>query len=105
MNERELEAMPPDELRAVLRDKDASVYTLTFAAEIAGRTQCAEDVVMLLVDLLEHPSAVVREGAIMGLEHHIGVPGVIPTLKRRSEVDASFAVRAVACDVLAEVDR
>lgn len=44
---------------------------LTFAAEAAGRIRQTPWVVSVLVPLLRHPEAVVREGAVYGLIPHL----------------------------------
>lgn len=90
--ERLLRALRPDALKPTL---------LTFAAETAGMALPAADVVPLLMELLEHPDSVVREGAIYGLVHHQG-KDIDAALRRLALHDASPAVREAASDALAD---
>ena len=52
--------------------------------------------------LLNHPSALVREGALLGLSEHLDHPGVRPALEQASHTDPSPGVRGLAQDLLAE---
>jgi hypothetical protein len=72
---------------------------LTFAAEIAGGIPQPDVVVPALVELLSHPSPVVREGAVYGLGKHL-TDEVRLRLAAVSEQDSSPAVRAAAHDAL-----
>lgn len=88
----------PEELLRVLRDEDASVATLTYAAEIAGRELPWQDVSETLLRLLEHKSPVVREGAVYGLSYHREGLCRVREMKR----DSSRGVREAARDVCEE---
>ncbi|MBO6936458.1 MAG: HEAT repeat domain-containing protein [Deltaproteobacteria bacterium] len=76
---------------------------LSHAAEILGRgtASCAatSGVEFVLTRLLEHPSPVVREGAVYGLGFHLS-PAVRQTLERLSHEDPSDGVREAAEEVL-----
>lgn len=74
---------------------------LTFAAEWAGRSGSAAATAVLLA-LLEHPSAVVREGAVYGLQHLLERPGVVPALRGHAAEprERSAAVREAVHEAL-----
>lgn len=74
---------------------------LTFAAEWAGRTRTTQAAAILRT-LLEHPSPLVREGAVYGLEHLIGHPGVLAALRAHENeaTERSPGVRAAVREVL-----
>ena len=74
---------------------------LTFAAEHAGGKLDSDVVVPVLLELLGQPSAIVREGAVLGLYRHLGVPSVRAAIERLRE-DESPGVIMAASDVLAE---
>jgi len=52
-----------------------------------------------LLNLLANESALVREGVVYGLSHHLD-PVVAPTLRRIAETDPSPGVREAALEVL-----
>lgn len=72
---------------------------LTFAAEIAGSISDTTVVVPALLELLKHPSALVREGAIYGLSQHLS-DEVRRRLARVAQTDPSPAVRSAAHDAI-----
>ncbi len=72
---------------------------LTFAAEILGRKSSPLLAIPALLPLLDHDSDIVREGAVLGLSHHM-TTDVVSRLQRTAERDASEAVRTVARDIL-----
>jgi hypothetical protein len=74
---------------------------LTFAAEALGRSNMGWLVRPTLKPLLHHASAVVREGAIYGLQRHIDT-GIRATLETLAKSDPSAGVRSAAEDALAE---
>ncbi len=86
----------PQELVALLQGNTLPSHQLTFAAEIAGRLMSTEMVVEPLLELLRHSSAVVREGAIYGLAHHLDVARVVEQLRSIETGDPSPGVRAAA---------
>jgi hypothetical protein len=72
---------------------------LTFAAEYLG--SAPSNIALLpLLNLLLHPSPVVREGAIYGIYHHIGDDRVIKELNRLKNTDPSPGVRIAAGEAL-----
>jgi hypothetical protein len=74
---------------------------LTFAAEWAGRTRTSQAAAILL-SLLEHPSPLVREGAVYGLEHVLEHRGVVAALRAHATeaAERSPGVRDAAREVL-----
>lgn len=64
---------------------------LTFEAERFGSEGGSCEV---LLALLAHPSAVVREGVCIGLEHHLADPRVRAALSVIAATDPSPGVRA-----------
>jgi HEAT repeat protein len=72
---------------------------LTHAAEIAGQHLPSATVVPVLLDLLNHPSPLVREGAVYGLVAH-EEGDVSAALRALAEQDPSPGVRTAARDAL-----
>lgn len=72
---------------------------LTFVAERIG-AEFGSDAIPLLLMLLQHHRPVVREGAVLGLAHHVEEPRVHEALARVARFDTSNAVREVAQDAL-----
>ncbi len=91
----------PESLLALVTSGRLAVADLTFAAEVAGRVADGDRVRGALVPLLEHASAVVREGALYGLAHHLdgSTRERIQAIARR---DSSVGVRTAAADLLDE---
>ncbi|TKC97114.1 HEAT repeat domain-containing protein [Polyangium fumosum] len=89
----------PEQLITLMEHGNLEPADLTFAAEIAGRTVEGSSIRRVLLKLLEHPKAVVREGAIYGLGAHLDEP-VRAALRRLALYDPSNAVRAAASDAL-----
>lgn len=89
----------PERLLAMLVSNELRPALLTYAAEIAGRGLPSEQCVPVLIQLLHHGAAVVREGAVYGLAEH---PGEVVTAKLRqvAENDSSAGVRAAATGAL-----
>jgi len=75
---------------------------LTFAAEIAGRIPDDGAVRAVLTPLLEHASALVREGAIYGLRGHFD-DAATKKLRELAQADPSPAIRQSASDTLGEL--
>jgi hypothetical protein len=73
---------------------------LTFAAEALGRSNLGWVVRRALKPLLRHDSAVVREGAIYGLQKHVDAD-VRADLEMLAKSDSSAGVRSAAEDALA----
>lgn len=74
---------------------------LTFAAEEIAELADSDLVRKTLLPLLQHGSAIVREGAIRGLVWHLNEE-VRATLAAIAESDPSNGVRTAAEDVLSE---
>lgn len=74
------------------------VHFLTFAAEAAGRIKKAELVIPVLEGLLDHESAYVREGAILGLSYcrERTSPELMEKIRQISVDDPSPGVREEA---------
>jgi len=91
----------PDELIDMIRESNAPDSRLTFAAEILGRdvnTPAAADA--LLAILRGHRSPLVREGAVIGLAHHLERLGIRPALLAAAENDPSPGVKRAAREAL-----
>lgn len=88
-------SMSEADLLTVLSSAESSPLTLTFAAEVAGERLPSSKVRPLLLALLHHDSAVVREGAIYGLAHCLD-EAVIEALDQVATFDSSAAVRVAA---------
>ena len=89
-----LEAMQSGELRPTL---------LTYAAEIAGKRLGSSTVVAILLSLLTHDAAIVREGAVYGLSYHTTFMEVVDVLRRVATEDPSPGVRSAASDVIQDL--
>jgi hypothetical protein len=61
----------PKCLSRIIRDGNLDFTDLTFAAESMGNSSDSQLVRRTLTILLFHPKAVVREGAIYGLQNHL----------------------------------
>ena len=96
-----LAARAPNALLCLIIEGQMDAADLTFAAEIAGRLRNSLEVVRALRPLLNHPAAVVREGAIYGLANHLD-PTLRSNLETLAEQDPSAAVRRAATDAVSE---
>lgn len=92
----------PQDLLRLVDSKLLTPPTLTFAAEISGRIADSQGVRLVLVPLLDHPHALVREGAIYGLLEHVD-PDVLGELTTLAERDPSPGVRQAATNTLDEL--
>jgi HEAT repeat protein len=92
----------PETLLDLLRRRALSPGFLTYAAEIAGRNIPTVEVVPVLLPLLQDPSPLVREGAVLGLEEH-RTPEVLAALSEVARLDASPGVRAAARSAVDEL--
>jgi len=91
----------PEELAEIIRENHAPDTRLTFAAEILGRDVDTPAVAAMLKEIiLTHPSPLVREGAVLGLSHHLQRIGVQTTLHRAAANDPSPGVRRAAAEAL-----
>ncbi len=99
----ELAARSPNELCQIVRDSQAPITRLTYAAEILGRDVATRSAAAILTKTLQdHPSRLVREGAVLGLEHHLERHGVRENLLRAAHDDPSPGVRRAAAEALAD---
>jgi hypothetical protein len=96
---RMLAEQSPMRLLWLIRYGNLRPAQLTFAAEIAGSIADSAIVVPALLELLNHSSPVVREGAVYGLEKHLTTE-VRERLRLVSEKDPSPAVRSAARDAI-----
>lgn len=91
----------PASLLSLLSSGRLEPADLTFVAEIVGRLDDHDRVRAVLVPLLSHTAAVVREGTIYGLTRHIDA-SVRQALEHLADNDPSAAVRTAALDALDE---
>ena len=97
----ELARSSPEELAEIIRDNRAPDTRLTYAAEILGRDVDTSAVAAMLREIVQtHPSPLVREGAVLGLSHHLQRIGVRDTLHRAAANDPSPGVRRAAAEAL-----
>jgi hypothetical protein len=89
----------PRDLAKLIQNNRLKPSDLTFAAEALGRSNIGLLVRPVLQPLLSHFSAVVREGAIYGLQRHMD-EAVRATLGIVAKDDSSPAVRMAAEDAL-----
>ena len=89
-----------DAMIAYLRDPASDVAGLTFAAE-ATRGCTDHRVVDAVVDLIEHPSPVVRDGVLLGLQDTDNA-AIRLAVAMMSMSDPSRGVRETASDLVAE---
>lgn len=73
--------------------------TLTFIAEALGSV-AEKDAVPVLLALLQHPSALVREGAVYGIRQFIQRNDVFDALKSIATNDPSNGVREAATETV-----
>lgn len=97
----ELARSQPAKLLELIRGGTLAAATLTYAAEFAGRIR-APGVVPALLTLLDHPSAVVREGAIYGLGRQDLDAAARERLYAVALRDPNADIREAAEDVLGE---
>jgi HEAT repeat protein len=87
-------------LAAILRYLSTSpLATLSFAAEAAGNIEEFSSVRDILLNLLKHKSALVREGAIYGLARHIDEE-MFDTIRNIGFNDPSPGVREAALEAI-----
>jgi len=77
---------------------------LTFAAEAAGLIANSIVVVTVLLPLLGHTSAPVREGAVYGLQRHLSEPRARDALRHAADADESAGVREAAQEALEQLE-
>jgi HEAT repeat protein len=90
-------------LLEIVKSGELAPPLLTYAAEYLGKVEdesLADGIVESLLHLTENPSALVREGAIYGLEEYTDIPDVLERLKQLSEADPSPGVKEAASETL-----
>jgi HEAT repeat protein len=92
----------PGEILKLVSSTVLSPATLTFAAEVAGRTSNSQALRATLMPLLDHESPLVREGAIYGLRDHAD-DIVVKKLKVLAQSDPSAAIRQAASEALVDL--
>ena len=106
MNFEELATKSPRRLIDIVNSGTLEWCELSIALEAAGSLKDATDVYSLLIPMLSHPSSLIRESALVGIDKHIQMSGLIPNLilinevYRVSQIDTSLSVRHAANDVL-----
>jgi hypothetical protein len=96
-----LAARSPDELVDLVRECRAPNTRLTYAAEILGRHVATRRAVDTLLHLLrDHPSPLVREGAVAGLGYHLEEQGVQEALRFAASKDPSPGLRSAVVEIL-----
>ena len=93
----------PAELASIIDARSMPDAALTFAAEAMGNARDSEMARAALITLLRHPSAVVREGAILGIQRHLDAASRL--LLSELLDDASPAVRVTARDAIEDFDQ
>lgn len=98
----------PDTLFDLVSSGALGVADMTFATEILGQSKDTARVVVTLLPLLDNPSPLVREGAMLGLANQALVSppsdAVMARLRVLSESDPLCALRLVATDILEEFE-
>ncbi len=91
----------PIELINLVRADVLEPHDLTYAAEALGRIADEKKVAPILLRLLSHASAVVREGAVYGLGMHLSKK-VVKKLQKVHRGEPSPGVRQAIEEVLAD---
>jgi hypothetical protein len=97
---RSLARSAPRRLLSIIGSGQLTPPDLTFAAEALGDVQDSNLVVPVLLQLLDHASSLVREGAVYGLSHHLNDESM-KRLQVLADEDPSPGVRSAANDILA----
>lgn len=90
----------PNQLVAIIEQETLDPTKLTFAAESLAISKDSNIVVPCLLNLLNHKSSLVREGAVYGLEGHLNYPEVRARLKEIALNDLQEGVREAATEAL-----
>lgn len=90
----------PLRLVGLLSDGSLRPADLSSAAEAAGRIPRQDVVVLTLLKLLKHESAIVREGAVYGLCYYLPSDEIYSRFKELRSSDPSDGVRSVLEDIL-----
>lgn len=91
----------PQDLANLLTSGELDMVGLTFGAEYMGKVQDEILVRDTLLPLLSHPSAIVREGAIYGVQNHMSQE-IMQKLQSIAQTDLSPTIRQTARDALDE---
>ncbi len=90
----------PDQLLAAMQPGVLAPHDLTFAAEAAGRIADPSRAIPVLLGLLSHESALVREGVIYGLAPHSESVLVAAHLASIAVGDSDEDIRQMAQEAL-----
>ena len=90
----------PSEFIAWVNEGSMTPSGLTFAAEAVSLVKDSSIAVPCLFKLLNHAFAIVREGAVYGLEGHLNYEGVKERLNQIAKNDPSEGVREAASEAL-----
>ena len=96
--EMRLAAENPERLVAFIRTGELSTGALALAAELLGHAP-AEIAEPILLELLQHSNALVREGAVYGAYLH-RTPAIGAAVQHNARCDVSEGVRDAAQDTL-----
>lgn len=102
-SENEFNRLATEEPRQLVRwieDGTLLPSQLTYAAEALGECRDSSMAVTCLFKLLTHPSSLVREGAVYGLEGHLDHAGVRGRLEEVVREDPRRGVRTAAAEAL-----
>lgn len=88
------------ELLRLAEDPGTYPPDLTFIAEALGPLEPKGEVRVALIALLSHEKTIVREGALLGLVHHVDRAWM--ALRHVSLSDSSPACRTLAQDILGD---
>jgi hypothetical protein len=92
----------PDQLVELLRANVLRPHMATLAAEQLGAHSNGDGVIDTLLALLEHSAPLVREGAVLGLAHHLERSGVRAQLEKVAAGDSCPGVQSTARGVVGE---
>lgn len=96
---RQLVSSDPGRLAKIIREENLKPSQLTFAVEIFGEIEDSPLVIDVLLPMLDHDSALVREGVIYGLSEHL-TKEVKARLKDIAYNDSSMEIRNIALQLL-----
>ena len=99
----------PKELIRILNSPHTDINTLTFGIEILGGEVSEEELVLPVIrKLIKHVNAVVREGALIGIQafYTASKPpqDILDKLSIMKDVDPSPAIKDLANDLLKDFD-
>lgn len=95
----------PKSLVRLISSNTLEPFLLTFAAEHAGKMQDTRLLFQTLEVLLNHPSAIVREGAIIGLASCYHESKVRNLLSLLASHDPSPAIRTMTNEILEQHEK